>query len=65
MISAAVIVVVLIIRFGIERAIKNDWENRYIGELLNFFIIGITVIVVAIPEGLPLAVTLTLAYSTQ
>jgi len=32
---------------------------------LNFFIIGITVVVVAIPEGLPLSVTLSLAYSVR
>ena len=33
--------------------------------ILSFFIIGITIIVVAVPEGLPLAVTLTLAYSMK
>lgn len=33
--------------------------------MLNFFIIGITVVVVAIPEGLPLSVTLSLAYSVK
>lgn len=65
MISAVIIVIVLIIRFSVERAIKDDWNNRYLGELLNYFIIGITVVVVAIPEGLPLAVTLSLAYSSK
>lgn len=33
--------------------------------MLKFFIIGITIIVVAIPEGLPLAVTLSLAFSMK
>lgn len=33
--------------------------------ILSFFIIGITIIVVAVPEGLPLAVTLTLVYSMK
>jgi len=33
--------------------------------MLDFFIIGITVVVVAIPEGLPLAVTLSLAFSVK
>ena len=32
-------------------------------EFINFFVIGITIIVVAVPEGLPLAVTIALAYS--
>ena len=39
---------------------KSDW-NEYIA----FFIIGITVLVVAVPEGLPLAVTISLAYSVK
>ena len=33
--------------------------------LSEAFIMGVTVLVVAIPEGLPLAVTLSLAYSTK
>ena len=61
LISAIVIVVVMCIRFGIERGTRDDWESKHLGELLGYFIIGITVIVVAIPEGLPLAVTITLA----
>jgi len=33
--------------------------------VINFVIIGITVIVVAVPEGLPLAVTISLAFSVM
>ena len=33
--------------------------------LINAFIIGVTIVVVAVPEGLPLAVTLSLAYSMK
>ena len=33
--------------------------------ILKAFIMGVTIVVVAVPEGLPLAVTLSLAYSTQ
>ncbi|TPX39836.1 hypothetical protein SeMB42_g04577 [Synchytrium endobioticum] len=32
-------------------------------ELAEFFVVGITIIVVAVPEGLPLAVTISLAFS--
>ena len=39
-------------------------ENRLWIDLLNTLIIAISVIVVAIPEGLPLAVTISLSYSS-
>ena len=34
-----------------------------IKEIVRYFIVAVTVVVVAIPEGLPLAVTIGLAYS--
>ena len=39
------------------------WET--LTSLVNFIIIAITVIVVAVPEGLPLAVTISLAFSVM
>ena len=41
------------------------WSNRYIQDFVHFFIIAITVLVVAVPEGLPLAVTISLAYAVR
>lgn len=41
---------------------SNDY--RFYTEILNTIIISITVIVVAIPEGLPLAVTISLSFSS-
>jgi len=38
----------------------NAWSHA-----LDAFIIGVTIVVVAVPEGLPLAVTISLAFSTQ
>lgn len=67
--AAAVICVIILIlvfaitEFGIE---GRDWDNSSdFSELLHFVIIGITVLVVAVPEGLPLAVTIALAYSVK
>merc|ERR1719281_135027 len=40
-------------------------EVTVFGYALDAFIICITIVVVAIPEGLPLAVTISLAYSTK
>jgi calcium-translocating P-type ATPase len=34
-------------------------------DLLRFFIVGVTIVVVAVPEGLPLAVTISLAFSMR
>ena len=56
----------IIIRFTIERIYENSFDTgEHIAEILDYLIIGITVVVVAIPEGLPLAVTLSLAYSVK
>ncbi len=41
------------------------WDMYYINFYVKFVIIGVTVLVVAVPEGLPLAVTLSLAYSVK
>lgn len=66
LISAITIVIAMLIRFAIERITENKWNHsEHWAEIVNFFIIGITVVVVAIPEGLPLAVTLSLAYSVK
>ncbi len=54
----------LFLRLVIVDSIEKNWSS-FILELTDDFIIGITIIVVAIPEGLPLAVTLSLAYSVK
>jgi len=43
----------------------NPTERQIIDGFVHAFIIAVTIIVVAIPEGLPLAVTISLAYSTK
>uniref|UniRef100_A0AAR2JD09 Calcium-transporting ATPase n=1 Tax=Pygocentrus nattereri TaxID=42514 RepID=A0AAR2JD09_PYGNA len=44
---------------------EKDCTPIYIQFFVKFFIIGVTVLVVAVPEGLPLAVTISLAYSVK
>ena len=54
------------LNLGIRAAtgkVKNVTDDPK--QIVNIFIIGIVVVVVAIPEGLPLAVTLSLAFSVQ
>ena len=64
MYAAILIFIVLMIRFAIERGIQGEWDHsKHWAEILNFIILGITVLAVAIPEGLPLSVTISLAYS--
>ncbi len=43
----------------------HGWSVDYLETFLGFFITGVTILVVAIPEGLPLAVTISLAYSVK
>ncbi|CAI5745177.1 unnamed protein product [Peronospora destructor] len=64
---ALLVFVIMSIRFSIDTFGRDDkpWKSGYISDYLNFFIIAITVLVVAIPEGLPLAVTIALAYSVK
>ncbi|KAI8113674.1 hypothetical protein M9435_003668 [Picochlorum sp. BPE23] len=44
---------------------ESTWHIDYLEQYLEFFITGVTILVVAIPEGLPLAVTISLAYSVM
>ncbi|XP_030494512.2 putative calcium-transporting ATPase 11, plasma membrane-type [Cannabis sativa] len=59
---------VLTTRFLVEKAMHNqmgNWSSNDAMELLNFFAIAVIIIVVAVPEGLPLAVTLSLAFAMK
>lgn len=52
--------------FGVQgRTWVAECTPIYIQYFVKFFIIGVTVLVVAVPEGLPLAVTISLAYSVK
>ena len=62
-----VTVLILSIKFSVDEFYTNNeaWDMYYLSYYVKFVIIGVTVLVVAVPEGLPLAVTLSLAYSVK
>ncbi|PRQ44817.1 putative calcium-transporting ATPase [Rosa chinensis] len=65
---AVVTFLVLTVRYLVEKALSNeitDWSSTDAVTLLNYFAIAVTIIVVAVPEGLPLAVTLSLAFAMK
>ena len=64
---AVMTVMILILRYSITHFVinKEPWHASHIRHYVNHFIVGVTVLVVAVPEGLPLAVTLALAYSVR
>ncbi|XP_048593016.1 putative calcium-transporting ATPase 11, plasma membrane-type [Brassica napus] len=60
--------VVLCVRFVIGKAAAggiSEWSSEDALTLLDYFAIAVTIIVVAVPEGLPLAVTLSLAFAMK
>lgn len=62
--AALITVIALVTRYSITKYNKDEaWGQEDAPVILEYLIIGITVIVVAVPEGLPLAVTLCLAFS--
>ncbi|KAE8150327.1 hypothetical protein BDV25DRAFT_113401 [Aspergillus avenaceus] len=62
--AALVLFVVLLIRFLVQLP-SNEASPSVKGQgFMDILIVAVTVIVVAIPEGLPLAVTLALAFAT-
>ena len=68
---SAITVLILVALFAVDTFWVQGlpWVSEcvpvYIQFFVKFFIIGVTVLVVAVPEGLPLAVTISLAYSVK
>ncbi|GMR51015.1 hypothetical protein PMAYCL1PPCAC_21210, partial [Pristionchus mayeri] len=64
---ALLTITILIIRFCITEYViaQQPLKATDFTHLVNFIIIGVTILVIAVPEGLPLAITLSLTYSVK
>jgi Ca2+-transporting ATPase len=72
---ASLVLVVMLIRYFTKNTNDENGVGEYKGSksstddvlnaVVNIIAVAVTIVVVAIPEGLPLAVTLTLAYSMK
>lgn len=62
--SALLLFIVLLIRFLVNLRGNKDTPDEKGQNFMRILITSITVVVVAVPEGLPLAVTLALAFAT-
>lgn len=62
--AALLLFIVLFIKFLAHLPNNHNSPRAKGQEFLDIFIVAVTVVVVAVPEGLPLAVTLALAFAT-
>lgn len=62
--TSSALVIRLMISIFLEEN-KKFLEMNTLNSILNSFIIGVTIVIVAVPEGLPLAVTISLAFSVS
>jgi Ca2+ transporting ATPase len=65
--AAVLATLAMTVRFSFETFVVGQaaWDWAFLQDYLRFFITGVTILVVAVPEGLPLAVTLALAFSVR
>uniref|UniRef100_A0AC35U6U0 Calcium-transporting ATPase n=1 Tax=Rhabditophanes sp. KR3021 TaxID=114890 RepID=A0AC35U6U0_9BILA len=66
-IVAGATVLILIARHCIDNYLikGNTFSTKDLSYFVNYIIVGVTVLVIAVPEGLPLAITLALTYSVK
>lgn len=63
--AALVLFVILFIRFLVNLRNSTQTSTEKGQSFLNVFILALTIVVIAVPEGLPLAVTLALSFATN
>ena len=67
LIGAAGVFVALLVNFIIRTSTMADYQTagKILKGISDMFTFAITIVIVAVPEGLPLAVTISLAYSVM
>ncbi|XP_062180012.1 probable calcium-transporting ATPase 6, plasma membrane-type [Phragmites australis] len=68
LVFAIITFLVLLVRFLVDKGMHVgllNWSANDALTIVNYFAIAVTIIVVAVPEGLPLAVTLSLAFAMK
>jgi Ca2+-transporting ATPase len=63
-VAAALTFIALLVGLVVDQ-FEVGWTWHVVRDILNYRIVSISIIAVAVPEGLPLAVTISLAYSMQ
>lgn len=63
--AALLLFIVLLIKFLAQLPHNPETPSEKGQRFLNILIVAVTIVVVAVPEGLPLAVTLALAFATK
>lgn len=64
--AMALLTFFVLLIYAIVAQLDDTWNtSEFIKAVVDGFIVGVTIVVVAVPEGLPLAVTLSLAFSVE
>jgi Ca2+ transporting ATPase len=68
MFSAAATFIAMLLHYAYDCLLEESFMESFfsvetVHEVIEFFIIAVSIVVVAVPEGLPLSVTIALAYS--
>ncbi|EZG51713.1 ATPase [Gregarina niphandrodes] len=61
--AALVTLIVLLVEYGVQLHEHSESARKICATLVRHLVTAITIVVVAVPEGLPLAVTISLAFS--
>jgi len=59
--------IILLLRFCIDKFVIHDlsWSHAYWQDIVSFIITSMIILIIAVPEGLPVAVMVSLAYSVK